>query len=93
LAEERTGTLRRSRELDRARSRARSDCAARRPAELERLRLALAAHDPARTLARGYAMVEDNAGGPITTAAAAKAAGSVVIRFTDDAVAARIEPE
>jgi exodeoxyribonuclease VII large subunit len=93
VAEAQTDTLRRARELDRSRGRARADCAVRRPGELERLRLALGAHDPARTLARGYAMVEDDAGAPITTAAAAKAAASVVIRFTDDAVAARIEPE
>jgi exodeoxyribonuclease VII large subunit len=93
IGEAQTDTLRAARELDRARSRARSDCAVRRPGELERLRLALGAHDPARTLARGYAMVEDDAGGPITTAAAAKTASRVVIRFTDDAVAARIEPE
>jgi exodeoxyribonuclease VII large subunit len=93
IAEERARTTRRVQALERSRTRAHGDCVARRPAELERLRLALAAHDPARTLARGYAMVEDGASRPITTAAAAKAAGAVVIRFTDDAVAARIEPE
>ena len=93
VAEEHAGTKRRTHSLDRARMRAHGDCVARRPAELERLRLALAAHDPARTLARGYAMVEDGARAPITTAAAARAAGAVMIRFTDDAVAARIEPE
>ena len=64
----------------------------RRPAELDRLRLALEAHDPARTLARGYAMVDDGSERPITTAAAARAAGTVAIRFTDDSVAARIDP-
>jgi len=92
VAEEHARTARRAQALDRTRTRAHGDCVARRPAELERLRLALAAHDPARTLARGYAMVEDDASAPITTAAAAKAAGTVVIRFIDDAVAARIEP-
>ena len=93
VADERAGTMRRVRELGRARERAVRDCATRRPADLERLRLALAAHDPARTLARGYAMVEDRSGGPVTTAAAATAAADVVIRFADDAVAARIEPK
>jgi exodeoxyribonuclease VII large subunit len=67
------------------------DCAVRRPAELDRLRLALAAHDPQRTLARGYALVEDQAGEPVTTAAAARRAGRVRLRFADDAVGARIE--
>ena len=35
--------------------------AARRRRELERLALALGAHDPERTLARGYALVQDPA--------------------------------
>ena len=39
-------------------------------ATLERLRLALDAHDPQRTLERGYALVEDGAGAPITSAEA-----------------------
>ena len=57
-------------------------------------RLALAAHDPQRTLARGYALVEDPASGhPVSSAAAARAAGRVRLRFADDAVAARIEDE
>ncbi|MCW3008602.1 MAG: exodeoxyribonuclease large subunit, partial [Solirubrobacterales bacterium] len=58
---------------------------------LERLRLALAAHDPERTLERGYALVEDGAGGVVTSAAAARAAGTVRLRFSDAAVAAKIE--
>jgi exodeoxyribonuclease VII large subunit len=93
VAEERARSARRGQALDRTRTRAQADCVTRRPAELERLRLALAAHDPARTLARGYAMVEDESNRPITTAAAARSAGAVVIRFSDDAVAARIEGE
>jgi exodeoxyribonuclease VII large subunit len=60
-------------------------------ATLERLRLALAAHDPERTLERGYALVEDGAGGVVTSAAAARAAGTVRLRFSDAAVAAKIE--
>ena len=40
--------------------------------DLERLRLALAAHDPQRTLERGYALVEDPSGEPVTSAAAAR---------------------
>ena len=44
----------------------------RRGRELERLALALAAHDPQRTLARGYALVADRDGAPLTSAAAAR---------------------
>src|ERR1700732_1539068 len=36
------------------------DCRQRRPRELERLALALAGHDPQRTLERGYALVESH---------------------------------
>ena len=42
---------------------------ARRRQDLDRLALALAAHDPQRTLERGYALVEDAAGEPVTSAA------------------------
>ena len=37
----------------------------RRRRDLERLALALGAHDPERTLARGYALVTDRAGGAL----------------------------
>ncbi len=60
---------------------------------LEALSSALDAHDPQRTLERGYALVADHAGEPIVTAGAARERGDVVIRFADDAVAAAIEPE
>ncbi len=63
----------------------------RRARDLERLRLALAAHDPERTLERGYALVEDAGGELVVSAAAARAAGRVSVRFHDDRVAARIE--
>jgi exodeoxyribonuclease VII large subunit len=77
--------------LERRRAGAVRDSATRRRADLERLALALAAHDPQRTLARGYALVEERGGEPITTAAAARAAGRLRLRFADDAVAARID--
>ena len=54
---------------------------------------AVAAHDPQRTLERGYALVESRAGDPLTTAAAAREEGEVRVRFADDAVRARIEDE
>ena len=94
VAHQRALTARRAGTVERLREGARRDCAVRRPVELKRLALALAAHDPQRTLARGYALVEDPASGhPVSSAAAARAAGRVRLRFADDAVAARIEEE
>ncbi len=61
--------------------------------ELERLVLALAAHDPERTLRRGYALVEDRAGELVTTAAAARRAADVSLRFADGGVPARVVSE
>jgi exodeoxyribonuclease VII large subunit len=66
------------------------DTRVRRPAELERLGLALAGHDPERTLARGYALVEDRDGEPVTSAATARTQAAVALRFSDGRVAARI---
>ena len=54
--------------LERALDRARGPDGRARGRELERLALALAAHDPERTLERGYALVEDRAGEPVTSA-------------------------
>jgi exodeoxyribonuclease VII large subunit len=67
----------------------------RRRRDLDRLSLALGAHDPQRTLERGYALVQDRAGEPLGSAAAARAAGSLGIRFHDGRVAAEVpsEPE
>ena len=79
----RTGGLRRA-------SRA---ATSRRSHDLERLRLALAAHDPERTLERGYALVEDPGGGVVTSAKAARAARELSLRFHDDRVRARVEDE
>jgi exodeoxyribonuclease VII large subunit len=68
-----------------------ADATARRAEDLERLALALGAHDPERTLARGYALVEDPAGEPVTTARAARAVGELGVRFRDGRVRARVE--
>ncbi len=76
--------------LARSCERAVSSDAARRRSELDRLALALAAHDPQRTLARGYALVADRAGEPLASAAAARTAGDVDLRFHDGVVAAAI---
>ncbi len=77
--------------LDRTVERARTTERSARGRELERLALALAAHDPQRTLARGYALVEDRAGEPVTSSPAARAAGHVRVRFHDDAVDAEVK--
>jgi exodeoxyribonuclease VII large subunit len=76
--------------LDRGAERARTSEHAGRRRELDRLALALAAHDPDRTLARGYALVEDRAGEALGSAQAARAAGEVRLRFHDGAVDAEV---
>ena len=52
---------------------------------------AVRGHDPQRTLERGYALVESEAGDAVTSAEAARAEERVRVRFADDAVRARIE--
>jgi exodeoxyribonuclease VII large subunit len=79
--------------LTRSATRAGSSEQQRRRRDLERLSLALAAHDPERTLARGYALVEDRSGEPLVTAGAAREATDLRVRFQDGAVAARVESE
>jgi exodeoxyribonuclease VII large subunit len=64
----------------------------RRRQALDGLGAALAAHDPKRTLARGYALVDDGEGHVITSARAARAAGAVRVQFSDAAVDATISP-
>jgi exodeoxyribonuclease VII large subunit len=63
----------------------------RRRQALERIALTLRAHDPERTLERGYALAETSAGEPVTSADAAAAAGEVRLRFADGRVRAAIE--
>jgi exodeoxyribonuclease VII large subunit len=76
--------------LSRSIQRARGSDRTARQRELQRLALALAAHDPDRTLARGYALVEDHAGQALGSAAAARAAGEVRLRFHDGALDAEV---
>jgi exodeoxyribonuclease VII large subunit len=66
-----------------------SDAAARRR-DLERLMLALGAHDPQRTLSRGYVLVTDRAGLALGSADAARAARELTLRFGDGAVDAEV---
>jgi len=79
--------------LGRGAERARSTERAARRRELERLALALAAHDPDRTLARGYALVEDRAGQALGSAAAARSAHDVRLRFHDGTLDATVTDE
>ena len=66
------------------------DCRRRRPRELERLALALAGHDPQRTLERGYVLVQSSSGEPLLSAVQARAADEVGLRFAEDTVPAKI---
>ncbi len=68
------------------------DCRTRNPRELEGLRLALAGHDPQRTLERGYALVSSVGGDALPTAARAREAGDVKLRFADETIAAKVQP-
>jgi exodeoxyribonuclease VII large subunit len=61
-----------------------------RRATLDSLAAALAAHDPERTVARGYAIVDDGSGGIVTSAAQARALGDVRLFFGDGAVDAHV---
>jgi exodeoxyribonuclease VII large subunit len=77
--------------LERARRRAAGPDMERRREALHRAAVALRAHQPERTLERGYALVEAGDGEPVTSAGAAVAAERVRLRFADGSVGARIE--
>jgi exodeoxyribonuclease VII large subunit len=89
--DERTRVARRALVLDRKAEAARRD--ARGATRLSALAMALAAHDPERTLERGYALVTDPAGELVTSAAAAHRAGAVRLRFSDAGVDATIRDD
>jgi exodeoxyribonuclease VII large subunit len=76
--------------LERGAVRASGPDRARRSRDLERLSLALAAHDPQRTMARGYALVQDRDGTPLGSAAASRAARELELRFHDGSVPAQV---
>jgi exodeoxyribonuclease VII large subunit len=90
LASERALSARRATVLARKASSSLLDCAERRPRELERLSLALAAHAPQRTLQRGYVLVQSPDGKPLLSAAEARRTRELLLRFADDALAARV---
>ncbi len=89
-------------ELDRAREslslqqrstglrRAGSASCERRRDSLQRLALALAPHDPARTLRRGYALVRDRDGRLLTSVASARAARDLEIELADGRFGAHV---
>jgi exodeoxyribonuclease VII large subunit len=77
--------------LDRKLGAARGPETDARRARIESLAAAIAAHDPERVIARGYAVVDDREGNLVTTAQAAREAGGVRLFFADADVDARIE--
>lgn len=79
--------------LERTAARGAAADRARRARDLDRLGLALAAHDPRRTMARGYALVADGGGTPLSSAASARRAGDLQLRFHDGTVPARVDGE
>jgi exodeoxyribonuclease VII large subunit len=90
LEQERAISTRRALVLERKADASRLDCRERRPRELAQLALALAAHDPQRTLERGYAVVESTGGAPLTSAAAARQAQELRLRFADGSLRAQV---
>jgi exodeoxyribonuclease VII large subunit len=84
-------TTRRALVLERKADASLLDCRERRPRELAQLALALAAHDPQRTLERGYALVESPDGAALTSAAAARVAEQLHVRFADGVVPAQVD--
>jgi exodeoxyribonuclease VII large subunit len=63
----------------------------RRRRDLDRLAVAVAAHDPQRTLERGFALVEDAGGRPVVSARAAQAQPALTLRLHDGRVSVRPE--
>ncbi len=92
LLTERALTERRTLVLQRNLQSSLQDCLRRHPNELNQLALTLAAHDPQRTLERGYALVQSPSGEPISTAALARETADVRLRFADATVPAKVLP-
>ncbi|HET9153187.1 MAG TPA: exodeoxyribonuclease VII large subunit [Solirubrobacterales bacterium] len=79
--------------LERARNRAAGAEMEKRRADLRRAMVTLRAHEPERTLERGYALVEGEGGRPLGSAAEASAEERISLRFSDGRVRARPEPD
>jgi exodeoxyribonuclease VII large subunit len=73
--------------------RAQRALAERRARALDAHGAALRAHDPERTLERGYALLLDAGGEPLTSAGALRQAGTFDARLADGTVAARVTTE
>ena len=65
--------------------------AERRSAILAKHAAALSAHDPERTLERGYALLLDDSGEPLGSAAAVRDAGRFTARMSDADVRAKVD--
>jgi exodeoxyribonuclease VII large subunit len=77
--------------LERVRQRAVGAEMDTRRAALHRAAVALRAHEPERTLERGYALVEGKVGEPLTSAAEVRAEPLISLRFADGRVRAKPE--
>jgi exodeoxyribonuclease VII large subunit len=77
--------------LERAARRGGGAEAVARRRDLERFALALSAHDPEQTLARGYVLVTDRAGRPLQDTEEARSAQELSLRFQDGALTATVK--
>ncbi|HEX7059835.1 MAG TPA: exodeoxyribonuclease VII large subunit [Solirubrobacterales bacterium] len=77
--------------FERARRRAVGPDMQRRRDSLHRAAVALRAHEPQRTLERGYALAETLDGEPVTSAEEARAADRISLRFADGRIRAKAE--
>ncbi len=75
--------------LSRAARRAAGAEADNRRKALRRAEVAFRAHEPERTLERGYALAETPEGEPVTSATAARAADEISLRFADGRIRVR----
>ena len=91
VGSERERTAKRGLVISRKSGSALADCRGRRARELERLRLALAGHDPQRTLERGYALARGADGSPVSSATAAREQGTLHLRFADGEVRTEVD--
>jgi exodeoxyribonuclease VII large subunit len=88
--DERRVTERRAVVLERKAASFLLDCRERRPRELQQLALALAGHDPQRTLERGYLLARSARDEPIVTAAQAREQRELTLRFADGSLPAKV---
>ncbi|MEA2429009.1 MAG: Exonuclease large subunit, partial [Thermoleophilaceae bacterium] len=89
VAHERAGGLR---DATAALDRAQRALAQRRAEKLASHGAALRAHDPERTLERGYALLLDEGGEPLIAAAAVRDARTFDAKLADGTVRARVAP-